>query len=389
MPKIFFLVSRIPYPLEKGDKLRAYHQLKELSKSHEVVLCCLSVGKADEKAVAHLREICTVEVVQLNRVMIFFRLLLALFSSRPFQVHYFYQHPARRRIKNLIDRYAPDHIYCQLIRCSEYVKHIHHIPKTIDYMDAFNKGMERQASVSNWVKRQFWLTEAKRLVRYEHLIFDYFDHHTIISEQDRQLIYHQNRKRIVVIPNGVDTSFFHPTRDQPTYDLVFTGNMSYLPNVDSAEYLVNEILPLVMAKRPTTTLLIAGATPSHRVKVLTSEQVTVSGWMDDIRDAYRQSLLFVAPMRIGTGLQNKLLEAMSMERPCLTSTLANNALQGEHGRQLFVCDTPEAFAERILELLDDSDLQKQIGQNGRAFVQEKFSWAASCNMLTEIMFAIK
>jgi polysaccharide biosynthesis protein PslH len=389
MAKIFFLVSRIPYPLEKGDKLRAYHQLKELSKTHEVVLCCLSIGKADEKAVAHLREICTVEVVELNPFMIPFRLLFALFSSRPFQVHYFYQHPARRKIHHLIDQHTPDHIYCQLIRCSEYVKHIHHIPKTIDYMDAFNKGMERLASVSNWLKRQFWLSEAKRLVRYENLIFDYFDHHTIISEQDKQLIYHQNRKKIAVVPNGVDTTFFAPRNEEHTFDIVFTGNMSYLPNVDSAEYLVRDILPLILSQRPQTKILLAGATPSPRVKALASANVEVSGWLDDIRDAYAQSTVFVAPMRIGTGLQNKLLEAMSMELPCLTSELANNALDGKNGEQLFVCTDAQSFANETLRLLENPILREEMGKSGRLYVQEKFSWAASSKLLTEIMFAIK
>ncbi|MDG1262688.1 MAG: hypothetical protein P8O05_13080, partial [Flavobacteriales bacterium] len=137
--KLFVLVSRIPYPLEKGDKLRAYHQMKDLAKRHEIVLCCLTDKKADLAAIAHLETFCEeVIVVKLNKALQLARLGAALISSRPFQVHYFFQRKALRLIKKTIDRTNPDHIYCQLIRCSEYLKDIYHIPKTLDYMDALS-----------------------------------------------------------------------------------------------------------------------------------------------------------------------------------------------------------------------------------------------------------
>ncbi|MFM1932279.1 MAG: hypothetical protein RL226_1582 [Bacteroidota bacterium] len=386
MKKLFFLVSRIPYPLEKGDKLRAYHQLRYLSSQHDVTLCCLSLRKPDEAALEHLRTFCRVEVIRLSSIGLVFRLALALFSSRPFQVHYFYRQPARRKIQKLINELEPDHIYCQLIRCSEYVKHIHHIPKTLDYMDAFNKGTERLASVSGWWKRQFWLTESKRLVRYENLIFDYFDHHTIISDQDRQLIYHEQRKRIQVIPNGVDTDYFHPSNEMKQTTLVFTGNMSYPPNVDGAEFLVNQILPLVRKEHPEISVLLAGANPSVRVRALASEGVEVTGWMDDIRDAYGRSAIFIAPMRIGTGLQNKLLEAMSMELPCITSKLANNALKATPNEEVLIGESPEEYAALIHKLLVDPSSRTSIGKAGRNFVKARFSWEASAQELTKIFF---
>ncbi|MFT4778135.1 MAG: sugar transferase (PEP-CTERM/EpsH1 system associated) [Flavobacteriales bacterium] len=376
--KLFILVSRVPYPLEKGDKLRAYHLMKELAKEHEITLCCLTDKRIDEAAVVHLETFChAVHVVKLNMLSQLFRLGLALFSSRPFQVHYFYQRAANRKINQIIEVGKFDHIYCQLIRCSEYVKDLHHIPKTLDYMDALSKGMDRLSKQAVWYLKPFAQVEAKRLTRYEHLIFDYFEQHTIISDQDRQLIVNSKRSSIQIILNGVDLNFFAPSSIEKTVEVVFTGNMSYAPNVNSAEFLANEIMPLVRKMIPNAKLLLAGASPNSKVKSLASEHVEVTGWMEDIREAYGKAKVFVAPMRIGTGLQNKLLEAMSMEVPSITSTLANNALKADSGTEILIGNSATEFANLICNLLENQEKRLQLGKNGRAFVKENYSWTAA------------
>lgn len=386
--RIFVLTSRIPYPLEKGDKLRVYHQIRTISKKHKVHLCCLSDEKPSQDSIDHLKTFCeTVDVISLKRWIIPLRLLFALFSSRPFQVHYFLQNQAKRKVESLIKTYQPDHIFCQLIRCSEYVKNLHDFPKSLDYMDAFNMGMQRLAETSGWAKKQLWLMESRRLLKYEHLIFDYFDHHFIISDQDRRHIYHQDQQNIVTLPNGVDTVFFKRSTPSQENIICFTGNMSYPPNVDSAEFLANEILPLVREKSPETKLLLAGANPHARVKSLASEVVEVTGWMDDIRDAYNRAAVFVAPMRIGTGLQNKLLEAMSMETPCVTSTLANNALQAKPSSEVLIGATASEYADHILSILTDNMQASRLAENGRLFVEKNYSWEASGNKLIEVIEA--
>ena len=202
-------------------------------------------------------------------------------------------------------------LFGQLLRVAEYLRH-KNIAKTIDYQDIFSYGMKRRADIASALTRPIYSMEYRRLSRYEAAIFDDFDVKTIISEPDRALFPHPRRDEILVIPNGVDHEFFKPRQEEKRYDVVFTGNMSYAPNVNAVDYLANEILPLVWKTLPGTTLYIAGATPDPKVKKAASDRVIVSGWLDDIRDAYAQSRVFIAPMRIGTGLQNKLLEAMSM-----------------------------------------------------------------------------
>jgi sugar transferase (PEP-CTERM/EpsH1 system associated) len=386
--RVFVMLSRVPWPLEKGDKLRAWHQLVELSHECELCVFCLSDAPVSDEALAQLKTISSeVHVFRLRRMLIVWRLFLALFSSRPFQVHYFYQRAAARMVEAAVERFKPDHIYCQLIRCSEYVKHIHHISKTLDYMDAFNKGMERRAAQSKGIQRWFLLTESQRLVKYENLIFDYFDHHTIISEQDRKLIYHPERHRIAVIPNGVDTDYF-ACQTELTHEpvVVFTGNMSYPPNVDTAELLAREVFPKLRTFVPQARLVLAGADPSLKVKALAQlDGVEVTGWLNDIRTAYRRGSVFAAPLRIGTGLQNKLLEAMSMGLPCVTTTLANNALQAEANVSVLIADSAEGQAHALAELLTDRELRDRLRLAGRSFVKANYSWRETTRKLIHLM----
>ncbi len=383
MKKIFVIASRVPYPLDKGDKLRIYHQVKELSRHFDVCLCVLAEEDVSSKVKQELAKIANrVEVIQLPKWKIYVNLLGALFTSKPFQVHYFYQKSAHRKVEELIAEWQPDHIYCQLIRCAEYVKNIHHIPKTIDYMDALSKGIERRIDDAG-IKRILFKSEFKRLMKYENLIFDYFDFHTIISEQDRQFIMHSQKKSIEIVPNGIDTDYFKPQEIKVNYDVVFVGNMSYPPNVDAVQFFVKEILPKLIEKFPNLKVLIAGANPAKEITHLSNQHITVSGWVDDIRLSYAQSLIFVAPLRIGTGLQNKLLEAMAMGIPCVTSVLANKALNARVPEDILVCAEPNEYIQSIEILLNDSVRRSTMSISARNFVEKEFCWKTSMKPMVD------
>ncbi len=382
------ILSRVPYPLEKGDKLRAYHQLKELKKRHEIILCCLADGAIHgdaQKALSSISD--SVHIFKLKKWRILFNLVFSFLSRLPFQVIYFYQKPVHRKIQSVIALEKPDHIYCQLIRTAEYAKNEHDIGKTLDYQDAFSKGMERRESGARWPLSEIFASERKRLIAYENIIFEYFEQKTIISEEDRRFIYHPERKDIDIITNGIDTDFFHPLKTVgKKYDLLFVGNMSYPPNIETSAYIVKTLLPLLQKSMPNITLLLAGSSPHRKVMQLAEHKgVTVSGWIDDIRDAYQSAQLFLAPMQIGTGLQNKLLEAMAMEMPCVTSTLANRSLKAASGGQLIVCDEADAFCEAILRLLQDPESSALLGSRARTFVASNFSWETSVRRLESVM----
>src|SRR5690606_42012856 len=170
------------------------------------------------------------------------------------------------------------------------------------------------------------------------------------------------------------------------YDLVFTGSMSYPPNIETAEFIVNQVLPELRKQKPDITLLLAGSTPHKRVLQLAKTTgVEVSGWMDDIRDAYAQGRIFLAPMQIGTGLQNKLLEAMAMELPCVTSHLANRSLKAENHKELLVAEDVDSYVGMIIKLLESDQERSKLGAAGRVFVQQHFSWKQSVDRLEKLM----
>ena len=161
--------------------------------------------------------------------------------------------------------------------------------------------------------------------------------------------------------------------------------MAYPPNVDAAAFLVNEIMPLVWKQKPDTKVMIAGATPDKRVTSLKSDKVIVTGWLDDIRDSYAGSKVFIAPMQIGTGLHNKLLEAMSMKVPSITTPLANDALQAVDGESILIGKDANALAQHILNLLNDETLYQKIADNGFTFVKQHYSWEEATDKLHQII----
>ena len=382
--KLLVLLSRFPYPLDKGDKLRAYHQLRYLAgRGHEVCLLALSDEPVPTEALAAVRPLCRggLHLHRLGRLGRGRGLARALATAgRPLQVGYFYEAPAQRLVDKLLAEFQPEHVYCQLIRMAEYLRpHAGRIPLTLDYMDVFSAGMARRAATAPAWQRPVLALEARRLAAYEAAAWGWFRHHTIISNQDRQLIQHPKSEVITIVPNGIDFAYFQP---QPavakTHDLLFCGNMGYHPNVDAACWLAEEILPLVQRRHPGASLLVAGTTPSPKVLALARRPgVAVSGWLPDIRPAYAGARVFVAPMRVGTGLQNKLLEAMAMQLPCVTTPLAHNALGGTPGQHLLVADSAPALADALADLLDDPAGAARLAAAGRTFVAETYDWATA------------
>lgn len=382
--KLFVLLSRFPYPLEKGDKLRAYHQIRQLSRNNNIILCALTESNPKQSDIDQLKPFCTaIHIIKLNKLTIAINIVKAFFTGKPLQVGYFYSHRAKKKILSLINDSKPDHIFCQLLRVSAYVKDFN-IPKTLDYQDVFSAGVARRSKTSPLYMKLILKSEYKRLLRYENMIFDYFDYKTIISTPDRDLIPHPEKDKIVIIPNGVDHDFFHPMEVEKEYDVVFIGNMGYPPNVNAAEYLVKKILPIVHRSRPEVKVMLAGANPHANVVALKSQLVTVTGWVDDIRECYAKARLFIAPMQIGTGLQNKILEAMAMKIPCISSSLANDALNAESGNEILIGDSPEEFASHILNLLENREKAEKIATNGFRFVNKKFDWKAATQKLEEL-----
>ena len=393
--KLFVLTSRFPYPLEKGDKLRIFHQIRELSRYHEIVLCSLAEQEVKDIDYQEVKPFCSkIFILNLNKKTVVFNILRNILTlpfrfNLPFQVAYFFNKNIRKQILQIIESEKPDHIYCQLARMAEYIRHLD-LPKTLDYMDAFSIGAARRADSSHWLTKPFWKIEAHKMAEYEAQLAHDFDNLTIISAQDRDVLDFNEKNKIQVVPNGVDTDYFKKNNAAlpPQYHIAFVGNLGYYPNVEAAKYLVHQILPLLLIQIPDIKILIAGARPTAEVQKLSNKNVTVKGWLEDIRTAYSDAQIFVAPLFHGSGQQNKILEAMAMGLPCVTTSLVNNAILAKSDEEILTIEpfyTEGLWAEKILNLLQSVHNQEIISKNARLFVEKKYSWQYSATLLNNII----
>ncbi len=371
--KLVFITSRFPFPIEKGDKLRAYYQLRDLSKDWEIHLIAISDVEVKPEHLAAVQPFCKeIHVLRISKWLGYFRAFLGIFSRRPIQTYYFTTLRHKLTVRKLLKEIKPEHIFAQLIRSTEYVKNYHHCPKTLDYMDALSEGVQKRISLAPFWLRWVFKNEWQKLMLYENVIFEYFEIHLIISEQDRDQLTHPKRKKIHVLPNGVDERFlnFDEAKDKK-YDICFVGNLSYHPNIEAVKYIAKEILPKAKKEGLDLKCLVSGANPSAELLQFQNE-LTITGWVDDIRESYTQSKIFVAPMFIGTGLQNKLLEAMALGTPCITTPLAHTAL-GCDSDTVGMANNADEFVAQIKRLLDENERNKQA-QKAKEFVVQHFNW---------------
>lgn len=392
--KILVALPRFPYPLEKGDKLRAYNQIKELSKNNEIYLFCVSHTKVLPEHVEQLRPYCQdICCVNSPKLANYKNIVRNYLHTKSLQIGYWDSRKARKAVKEFVRKVQPDVIYSQMVRTMPWISRLPY-PKVMDYQDALSMNTERRMDQTRGLWHYILHFEFKMLRSTEYNAFKIFDALTIISEPDSDAIPRPKNGEIHIIPNGVDFEFFDRTKipspagAAPKWDIVFCGNMGYEPNVHAAQYLVKEVMPLVWKEVPGTTVLLAGANPKHGVSNLASDKVSVSGYVADIRECYAASSIFVAPMLTGSGLQNKLLEAMAMQLPCVTTSIANDSLGARDGSEVLIGDNAEAFAAHIVSLLRDADKRASLAQSGRQYALDHFSWETSCQQLEAVLKSV-
>ena len=433
--KILVLAPRFPYPLDKGDKLRLYHQIVELSKQHDLYLFALSHRRVPHDDYDHLLTYCTaVDCVQIHWWESLWGIFKAFLTGKPLQVGYWSSCRAKKAYAAWERQVQPDVVYCQMVRTMPTISALHQISHLqggvpvlrqfsplqggvpilrqfsplqggvpvggggssshiiLDFQDALSLNTRRRMELSHGPLRWILNYEYRALQRTEQEALRRFDATTVISPVDQEVL----SPSTVIVPNGVDTEYFNSsesgersselsgcgsinselrTPNSELSELVFTGNMSYAPNVDAARYLVEEVMPLVWRQLPEATVLLAGADPKPAVRALASARVVVSGRMADIREAYASSLVFVAPMRIGSGLQNKLLEAMAMKLPCVTTSVA--AVPLGQKAPVLVGDNPQTLADHLVRLLRDESLRRRLAEEGRRYVVQHHSWSSA------------
>jgi sugar transferase (PEP-CTERM/EpsH1 system associated) len=265
------------------------------------------------------------------------------------------------------------------------------LPRIIQFTDLDSQKWRLYAESSGFPKSWVYQTEARRLLEYERHIAETFDSCLFCSARElddfRRLIPGVSAS---VIRNGVDLNYFQPTQmPKVSNRLVFTGVMNYRPNVDGVVWFCREVLPRIQAQAPDTSLTICGASPAKAVQQLADlAGVTVTGAVPDVRPYLARASVGVIPIRIARGIQNKLLEAMAMGLPTVTTTAAHAGLEAEDGRELFVADKPETFAAAVVRLLRDPEMRAKTGQAARASMEAHYHWERSLGQLDDVIAAV-
>ena len=382
--KIAIVLSRFPYPLNKGDKLRAYHQIVFLAKQNDIFLYCLSDEKVNENDFNEVKKWCvSVEIFELNKTSIAWNLMNSFLKKLPAQVGYFFNANIQKQIEASILKIKPDVVYGQLARTAFYIKDLP-FKRVIDFQDAFSTNYVRIAENATFLKQIFYKRESNLMQSFEQNMLSWFDASTIISDFDKSQIANEN-ENLAVVSNGVDTHYFTATPKEKKYDLLFCGNLSYLPNKNAVIFLCEKIAPLLIEKMPTIKINIVGGNSAADFKKYASNHIHFAGWVEDVRTAYDETKLFVAPLFTGAGLQNKLLEAMSMQVPCVVSSVTNASLIATENKHVLIANNEYEFVEKIIQLLKDEHLQHSFKVNARIFVEENYSWDKANQILENIL----
>ena len=397
--KILFLSLRCPYPPHRGDRIRSYNFIKQLSKHHAVTLVYFAEDESDIESAKHLQPFCErVEWVRFQRSFAFVNTGIHCLSRRPLQLHYWYAPQMQRKINQLLEEEAFELIHAQLFRMGQYVTEVKGPVKVLDLCDSLALNLSRRAELESnpWLakikldctpKRFLVKLEEKRVRRYEVNIMKTFDCGTVVARFDRDYLLKQDDSlNLSIVPMGVDLEYFQPnptTQSAPL--MLFTGTMNYFPNSDAAIYFCNEIFPRIRESYPNAAFYIVGNHPSDQVKRLeTQEGVVVTGYVPDVRPYFEKASVFVAPLRAGSGIQTKNLEAMAMGVPVVTTSVGAMGLEADIGKELLVADTPAGFAKHVVHLLSNAHSRETFAQTARTRVETHYSWEAIAERLKHV-----
>jgi polysaccharide biosynthesis protein PslH len=379
--RILYICHRFPYPPRRGGKIRPFNTIKHLSRDHSVTVASLVRSSSEAREARGISEHCAhFEAGRVNNAVQVLRMLARLPSSTPSSMGYFYSPQLRRSIDALLARERFDLIVVHCSSVAQYVEHVRDTPKILDFGDMDSqKWLEYRRHKPLVSSLGYWLEGAK-LEREEYRLAQRFDFCTTTTRAElRTLEEYGTGVEADWFPNGVDSDYFAPAADRYDPDAIcFIGRMDYYPNQACMIDFCSRTLPLLKARRPNITLSIVGADPSRRVRNLAQiPGVAVTGSVDDVRPFVRQSAVMVAPLTIARGTQNKILEAMAMGVPVVTSRVAASGVDAIDGEHFVTAGSPEQYAAAILGLIENPNERERLARAGRERMVSHHNWDSS------------
>lgn len=398
--RVLFITHRLPFPPNKGDKIRSFNILKYLAKRHEVYVACLIDDGADLRLVPELEV--RVRRLVYERIQPGLSKALAvksLVSSTPITVSYFYSKALQRKVDEILDTVDIDAVICFSAPMAEYLYRSRHaegklrrVRRVMDLIDVdsckWRQYAERSSAWRAWVYRY----EAVHLAKYERRIARSFDRVLVVSEPERRMfpMGEEGCSNIGVMANGVDFEYFRSLTSQlgepRDATLVFLGVMDYWPNVEGMTWFVRSVFPRVRAAIPGVELVIVGRRPTREIERLASHTgVVITGFIEDVRPYVARADACVVPLRIARGIQNKVLEAMAMQKAVVCTPQAQEGIRAQPGRDLVVAEGEEEFASATIDLLRDPQQAALIGGNARQCVELNYAWENNLAVLDHLL----
>ena len=403
MTDILFLAHRIPYPPDRGDKIRSWNMLKHLATLGRVHLACFADDGADAALLAGLRVALGSSLgeahVEVRRANKFAAAAQALQNGEPISLQLFNSDSMRAFVREVLSRQEIGTIFAFSGQMAQFVPKSCRQRFVMDFVDVDSAKFadysdERGgAPPMRWVHRR----EAEKLFAFERSIAAWADVSLFVSEAEAELF--RSRARLAnadirAIQNGIDLDFYDPAAGFPALSaeergkgplIVFTGQMDYRPNVDAVTVFATETLPLVRARVPDARFAIVGRNPAAAVTRLASESVTVTGAVEDVRSWLGAADAVVAPLRIARGIQNKVLEAMAMARPVVATSAAFTGIEAVAGQDIIVADSADEQAQSLIGLVEDKAAASSIGAAARRQMESAYRWEAKLAPLAEIV----
>lgn len=376
---ILYVTTRLPWPLIGGDRLRIYNILKQLkAKGHRITLVSLVTPEDDLTGCLEDNSFFDRLIpVDFNKKLAYINTVKAVFNDRPFIVEYFYSKKMQNIIDGLINDEHFDITSGYMIRVAPYLEKYKSKNIILDFVDAVSMMYERRIKIvkSLWDKFKIGI-EYLKVRNYENKCAELFKMHTVISETDK--LYLEKRcsgADIKVIKNGVDTDYFYPQKIKLSNAICFVGSMQYIPNSEAAIWFATKVFPLIKKEIADVKFKIIGANPRKELfeAIKWIEDIEITGRVDDVREYMKDCKVSVCPVKIAGGIQNKILEAMSMEIPVVTTPEGAEGI-GADENILKVAISEEDFAKKVIAIMKDDSLRNDISTKSREFILSNFSW---------------
>ena len=388
-PDLLLLVHRIPYPPNKGDKIRSYNLLKHLATKYRVHLATFVDDADDWQHVPAVEAMCaSSHFVRLDPVKGKLRSVKALAMGKSLSLEYYRDADMKRWVARTMRQQAIARVMMFSSVMAQYADAFPAARRVIDFCDVDSDKWRQYAEKKKWPMSWVYRHEARSLLDYERKVANEFDASLFVSAPEAELfrtLAPESRAKIGFFSNGVDTEYFSPARDyaNPFADaeqaLVFTGAMDYWPNIDAVKWFAEHVLPRVRAAVPGARFYIVGSRPAPEVLAMASDAIVVTGTVPDVRPYLAHCVAAVAPLRIARGIQNKVLEAMAMARPVVASPQAFEGIEAVNGRELLVVDAPADYADSLIGLLRSP--HPSMGQAARTSVERHYSWPAHLSQI--------